>query len=179
MKRALLPALLAGLTLTLAACQDGSGPEARMEATPAEDPTNPWATYANGGWNHEGDEVTTTNSGLQYIVLESGPACEEGPTGGDQAFVHYEGRLEDGTAFDSSFERGRATNFPANGVIKGWTEALGMMCPGDDWLVYVPSELGYGDRGAGPVIKAGDDLIFRIILLADIAEEDWSGESFK
>ncbi|MAK60965.1 MAG: peptidylprolyl isomerase [Ponticaulis sp.] len=179
MKTALL-ACLGAAALALSAC-DSAGPRGgQTSATPAEDPANPWATYANPDWDHESSAVNKTESGLEYIVLAAGEPCEGGPEGGDQAFVHYEGRLTDGTIFDSSLARGVGINFPANRVIPGWTEALGLMCPGDDWLVYLPSEIAYGEtpRPGGP-IKPGDDLIFRMILMAQISEEDWSGATFK
>lgn len=181
MKRILSTAALGSLALMMAACQPdgGTSTQARMEATPAENPADPWATYANPGWDHERAEVQKTDTGLEYIVLAAGPECAEGPTGSDRAFVHYEGRLDDGTVFDSSFSRGSATDFPADAVISGWTEALGMMCPGDDWMLYLPSELAYGDRAVGGKIKPGDSLIFRVVLLADIGEDEWTGEAFQ
>ena len=164
----------------MAGCGGSDAPQQQASRPDAGDGTDPWSLYANPGWDHDAAEVKKTDSGLEYIVVSSGPECEGGPTGGDQAFVHYEGRLVDGTVFDSSLARGVGINFPANRVIKGWTEALGMMCPGDDWMVYLPSDIAYGDspRPGGP-IKPGDDLIFRVILLAQISEEDWSGDSFR
>ncbi len=173
-------ALFSALTLSLTACGSSSDqPIPRMEATPAEAPNNPWATYANPEWDHEREEVHKRDSGLEYIVLQAGEACESGPVDSDRAFVHYEGRLTDGKVFDSSLKRGEALNFAANRVIPGWTEALSLMCPGDDWLIYLPSEIAYGERGAGADIKPGDDLIFRVVLLASIPAEDWSGESYR
>ena len=179
MIRKLSIALLGGLTLGLAGCGNDASPNARMEATPAENPADPWATFVSPQWDHDAAAVHKTDSGLEYIVLKAGAPCESGPTEGDQAFVHYEGRLTDGTVFDSSLARGEGINFPANRVISGWTEALALMCPGDDFLLYLPSEIAYGDspRPGGP-IGPGDDLIFRVILMADISAEDWSGESF-
>lgn len=181
----LKPAFLALATasaLLLASCGGSDAPATKSGSGAAAegDGTDPWSLYANPGWNHDGANVKKTDSGLEYIVVTSGTECESGPKNGDQAFVHYEGRLTDGTVFDSSLARGVGINFPANRVIPGWTEALGMMCPGDDWMVYLPSDIAYGDspRPGGP-IKPGDDLIFRVILMAQIAEQDWSGENFR
>lgn len=183
-----LIALTTCAALGLAACNQGAAPSStapRMEATPAADPADPWATYVNDGWDHEGDAVNATESGLEYIVLTSGPACASNVVNDDIALAHYEGRLVDGTVFDSSFARSQPSQFPANRVIRGWTEALGMMCPGDDWLLYIPSELGYGEnpRPGGP-ISPGDDLIFRIVLLDELNmtssydEAVWNGQGF-
>ena len=119
--------------------------------------------------------ATTTESGLKFVVLRAGPACDNSPEGGDAAIVHYEGQLTDGTVFDSSFNRSQAASFPANRVISGWTEALGLMCPGDDWLVYLPSDIAYGEFGSPPVIPGNADLIFRVQLLAVVDEETWTG----
>ena len=187
----LKPTLLAlsmSAAFGLDACEQGASTTStapRMEATPAADPSDPWATYANDGWDHEGDAVNVMESGLEYIVLTAGPECESNVNNDDIALAHYEGRLVDGTVFDSSFARNQPSQFPANRVIRGWTEALGMMCPGDDWLLYIPSEMAYGQnpRPGGP-ISPGDDLIFRIVLLDEMNmtssyEADiWSGEAF-
>lgn len=181
MIRGLSLTLAAVLTLGISSCSQGAEkPIPRMEASPAENPADPWATYASPEWDHNRDEVYRTDSGLEYIVLSAGPDCASGPTGADRAIVHYEGRLTNGEVFDSSLARAKAIDFPANGVISGWTEALALMCPGDDWLVYLPSDIAYGDnpRPGGP-IKPGDDLLFRVILLADVPADDWSGKSFK
>ena len=83
--------------------------------------------------------------------------------------VNYEGRLIDGTVFDSSYRRGQPTQFPVTGVIKGWTEALLLMPEGSTWELYIPQELGYGERGAGRNIPAYATLIFKVELLkADV-----------
>ncbi len=172
-----------GLVLAafLTACgntSDGETPADLVAVTDAES-SDPWARYTP--WDSDGADVKTTGSGLEYIELAEGSSCDGGPTGADRAVVHYEGRLaKDGTVFDSSLGRGEAIEFPANGVIKGWTETLGLMCPGDDWLIYLPADLAYGDspRPGGP-IGPGDALVFRVVLLADIAEGDWNGSNFE
>ncbi|KAA0010837.1 FKBP-type peptidyl-prolyl cis-trans isomerase [Billgrantia pellis] len=112
--------------------------------------------------NAQREEVTTTDSGLQYEVLESGDGESPGPT--SHVEVHYEGTLVDGTVFDSSFERGQPLSFRVDQVIEGWQEALQMMSVGDTWMLYIPPELGYGAQGQGP-IGPNETLIFRVELL--------------
>ena len=109
------------------------------------------------------EEVITTNSGLQYEVLVSGDGASPDLT--DLVTVHYNGTLTDGTVFDSSVQRGQPAEFPANRLIAGWVEALQLMQVGDKWMLYIPSELAYGDRGAGGVIGPGATLVFEIELL--------------
>ncbi|MGC6425421.1 MAG: FKBP-type peptidyl-prolyl cis-trans isomerase [Akkermansiaceae bacterium] len=108
--------------------------------------------------------MTTTDSGLQYEVLEKGEGDSPGPR--DQVEVHYEGRLEDGTVFDSSYERNSPAIFPLNAVIKGWTEGLQFMKPGARYRFTIPSHLAYGDKGVGALIEAGATLIFEVELIA-------------
>ena len=109
------------------------------------------------------EEVTTTESGLQYEVLVSGDG--EQPTSSDQVTVHYHGTLTDGTVFDSSVERGEPATFGVTQVIKGWTEALQLMSVGDKWKLTIPSNLAYGDQGAGGMIGPGATLVFEVELL--------------
>ncbi|AQU85270.1 MULTISPECIES: FKBP-type peptidyl-prolyl cis-trans isomerase [unclassified Halomonas] len=112
--------------------------------------------------NAERDEVTVTESGLQYEVLESGDGATPGPE--DTVEVNYEGMLLDGTVFDSSFERGQSVSFQVNQVIEGWQEALQLMSVGDSWMLYIPAELAYGASGQGP-IGPNEVLTFRVELL--------------
>ena len=107
--------------------------------------------------------VKTTDSGLQYQVLVEGKG--ETPKSTDTVVTHYKGTLIDGTEFDSSYKRGQPASFPVTGVIKGWTEALQKMKVGGKWKLFVPSELGYGARGAGQDIGPNAVLIFEIELL--------------
>ncbi|WP_317041961.1 FKBP-type peptidyl-prolyl cis-trans isomerase [Spirosoma rigui] len=107
--------------------------------------------------------VTTTASGLQYSIEKEGTGAK--PTATDRVKVHYTGRLLDGTVFDSSVERKTPAEFGVNEVIKGWTEALQLMPVGSKWKLYIPSELAYGDRGAGQDIKPGSTLMFDVELL--------------
>lgn len=93
--------------------------------------------------------MKTTDSGLQYEVIEAGEEGAARPGPEDQVTVHYTGTLIDGTVFDSSVERGQPATFPLNGVIKGWQEGLQLMPKGSKYKLYIPAELGYGDQAAG------------------------------
>ncbi|CAG9000699.1 MAG: FKBP-type 22 kDa peptidyl-prolyl cis-trans isomerase [Candidatus Celerinatantimonas neptuna] len=113
--------------------------------------------------NAERAEVQVTESGLQYEVIESGDGATPGAS--DKVRVHYHGTLVDGTVFDSSVKRGEPIEFPVNGVIKGWTEALQNMKVGDKWKLYIPEDLGYGAQGAGAAIAPYSALVFEVELL--------------
>lgn len=107
--------------------------------------------------------VVELPSGLQYKVIKSadGPS----PSVRTKCECHYRGTLIDGTEFDSSYKRGKPTTFAPNQVIKGWTEAMQLMHEGEKWELYIPSELGYGDRDRGQFIKGGDVLVFELEIL--------------
>lgn len=127
------------------------------------DPNNPLATYIP--WDAERSEVQTTESGLQYVIVREGEEGGDTPGPRDRVSVMYDGRLTDGTVFDSSYERGSTATFGVNQVISGWTEGLQLMSVGDEFIFYIPTELGYGDNPRpGGKIKPGDDLIFRVEL---------------
>jgi FKBP-type peptidyl-prolyl cis-trans isomerase FklB len=108
--------------------------------------------------------VVTLPSGLQYSVIKEGTG--ELPKETDKVTTHYHGTLIDGTVFDSSVDRGQPASFPVNGVIRGWIEALQLMKVGSKWKLYVPSDLAYGERGAGPKIGPGATLIFEVELIS-------------
>jgi FKBP-type peptidyl-prolyl cis-trans isomerase len=110
--------------------------------------------------------VRITKSGLQYKVLKEGPKGGKSPKATDTVVTHYTGRLLDGTVFDSSMDRGHPASFPVGQVIKGWTEALQLMKPGDKWELYIPAELAYGEMGAGGRIPPNAVLIFELELLS-------------
>ncbi len=114
--------------------------------------------------NSKKDGVITLPSGLQYEVINDGRG--EKPTLNSKVTTHYHGQLIDGTVFDSSVERGQPATFPVGGVIKGWTEALQLMGVGSKWKLYIPYDLAYGDRGAGPKIGPYTALIFTVELLS-------------
>mgnify|MGYP003878732549 FL=1 len=114
--------------------------------------------------NAKRDGVTTTATGLQYEVLVEGSG--DSPKETDQVTVHYHGTLIDGTVFDSSVERGQPATFPVNGVIAGWVEALQLMNPGAKYKLFIPSNLAYGERGAGGSIGPNATLIFEVELIS-------------
>ncbi len=113
--------------------------------------------------NAKRPEVKTTPSGLQYEVLE--PALGMKPTSTSTVEVHYEGRLLDGTVFDSSYQRGQSISFALNQVIAGWTEGLQLMSVGAKYKFFIPYNLAYGERGAGQSIPPYATLIFTVELL--------------
>jgi len=118
-------------------------------------------------WNSEGSDVQKTDSGLEYVVLASGPEDGTSPTRADRVVVYYEGRLaETGETFDSAYARGESIDFGVTQVIPGWTEALQLMRPGDRWLVYLPADIAYGAAGRPPTIPENSDLIFEVQLMA-------------
>jgi len=114
--------------------------------------------------NKSKEGVVILPSGLQYKILTEGTGPK--PTASDTVVCNYRGTLISGAEFDSSYKRGQPASFPVNGVIKGWTEALQLMPVGSKWQLFVPAELGYGDRGAGADIGPGATLIFEVELLS-------------
>lgn len=116
--------------------------------------------------NSKKDGITTLASGLQYEVVSSGDAAGTKPSLTSEVTTHYTGQLIDGKVFDSSVQRGEPATFPVNGVIGGWTEALQLMVPGDKWKLYIPSDLAYGERGAGGDIAPFAALVFDIELIS-------------
>lgn len=119
--------------------------------------------------------VTTTESGLQYEVIEEGDGPK--PTAEDTVEVHYTGTLIDGTEFDSSRKRGEPVTFGVGQVIPGWTEALQLMPVGSKWKLYIPSDLAYGPAGAGAVIGPDAALVFDVELLSIPSQEEPAAET--
>lgn len=113
--------------------------------------------------NAKREGVTVTASGLQYEVLVAGDGDK--PTASSTVRTHYHGTLIDGTVFDSSVQRNQPAEFPVNGVIAGWTEALQMMSVGSKWKLTIPYDLAYGERGAGGAIGPYATLVFEVELL--------------
>ena len=113
--------------------------------------------------NKSKEGVVELPSGLQYKILNEGTGAK--PTAKQTVSCHYEGRLIDGTVFDSSYRRGEPAEFPVSGVIAGWVEALQLMPVGSKWQLYIPSELAYGPHGAGASIGPNETLIFDVELL--------------
>ncbi len=148
--------------LTLAACGGGEA------AAPADSAANLKASEEFLAANAKADGVRTLPSGVQYKVVKTGPATGVMPDANDLVSVNYEGALADGTVFDSSFERGVPYATHLDEVVPGWTEALTKMRPGDEWLIYIPPALGYGEQGGGAEIPSNAALVFRVQLL-DVA----------
>jgi FKBP-type peptidyl-prolyl cis-trans isomerase FklB len=114
--------------------------------------------------NAKKEGVVKMTNGMQYLVLTAGTGTEH-PTLKSKVKCHYHGTMIDGTVFDSSVQRGEPISFPLNGVIKGWQDAVQLMTVGAKWRLFIPSELAYGERSAGPVIGPGSTLIFDVELL--------------
>jgi len=182
MRIALLAPAASALALMFAACgekpaTDGALSEAAAPAaaeTAATPPAAPAGARAVDAaafskyvpWNHAHPDVKKSSSGMEYVVLASGPADGKPPTRDQDVEVFYEGRFNsDGNKFDSAFERGESATFGVSGVVPGFSEALQLMKPGDRWLVFVPGNLGYGAAGR-PGIPPNADLVFELELVA-------------
>ena len=156
MKRLLSVLALAG---ALAACGPAAGDTAALEKSAAE-------AKAYMTANAKAPGVKALPSGVQYKIVRSGPADGLKPGPEDEVKVHYEGKLASGKVFDSSYERGQPAAMPLPALIPAWKEALQQMRPGDEWVLYVPPEMGYGEEGAGGgEIPPNSVLIFRIELI--------------
>lgn len=114
--------------------------------------------------NKKKEGIKTTANGLQYKIIKEGSGKK--PKSTDTVTVHYRGTTIDGTEFDSSYKRGEPTSFPINEVIPGWTEALQLMPVGSKWQIFIPSNLAYGERGAGPQIGPNATLLFEVELIS-------------
>jgi FKBP-type peptidyl-prolyl cis-trans isomerase FklB len=114
--------------------------------------------------NKKKEGVVVLPSGLQYQVLHSGNGPS--PKATDKVKCNYIGMLTNGTEFDNSYKRGEPSVFPVTGIIKGWSEAMQLMKVGDKWRIVIPSDLAYGDQGAGNAIPPGSTLVFEVELLS-------------
>ena len=119
--------------------------------------------------NATAEGVQMTASGLQYRIVREGTGAK--PTAADSVEVHYEGRLTDGSVFDSSYSRGEPVTFGVTQVIPGWTEALQLMSEGAEYELTIPSELAYGAGGAGGAIGPNEVLVFKVELLSVVAAD--------
>jgi peptidylprolyl isomerase len=146
-------ALILSAVLAVSAC---SAPPAAQD--------EPWDSVTP--WTKTEGKAVALPSGLEYVVVKTGPEDGASPAVLDEVRVHYEGRLVDGTVFDSSYARGEPAVFPAGRLIAGWVEALGLMKPGDEWMLYIPYALAYGETGTPDgTIPPASDLVFRVALL--------------
>jgi FKBP-type peptidyl-prolyl cis-trans isomerase len=159
--------LIAGFVLGLALV---AGPALAQEASPPPQlsaAVDPAKTLAEGqaflAQNAKAPGVVTTASGVQYKVVKAAPKGAAAPKVGDIIKVNYEGKLLNGTVFDSSFERGKAAIMPLDGLVPGWMEIVPLMHVGDEWTLWLPAAQGYGERGVGP-IPANSVLVFRLQL---------------
>ena len=145
-------AMIFALAVGLSACAD---PRAQQDLAQAN---------AFLAANAKADGVVTLPSGLQYKVVRAGPAGGASPLADDHVIVGYEGKLLDGTVFDSTYQHGQPATFVVGELIPAWTQALKKMRPGDTWMLYSPPKLAYGAKGAGP-IPPNSALIFKIELI--------------
>jgi FKBP-type peptidyl-prolyl cis-trans isomerase FklB len=149
--------------LLLAACD--RGPKAPEIPSAAEVQKNAEAAQAFMAENAKQPGIMTLPSGVQYKVLKSGPADGVSPKKEDEVRVNYEGALTNGEVFDSSYKRGSPDVFVLGNLIPAWVEAMEQMKPGDEWMLYVPPEQGYGAEGGGSKIPPNSALVFKIELL--------------
>ena len=155
-------------TLVLIAALAASAP-ALAQPAPAAPATAPVSGADFLAKNAKAPGVVSLPSGLQYKVVSAGPAGPS-PKAGDIIKVHYEGTLVSGQVFDSSIARGKPVLFPLANLVPGWMEALPHMKVGDEWMLYLPPDLGYGPEGQGP-IPPNAVLIFRIKLLGMLSPD--------
>jgi FKBP-type peptidyl-prolyl cis-trans isomerase len=169
MKKFLFSAIAAMLMMGMASCGGNTESSEATETTEETAPDSGEQIKDNLtlgreflAENAKNDSVVQTESGLQYMVLKEGTGAKPGPT--DNVTVHYTGRLLDGTVFDSSVD-GEPATFPLNRVIPGWTEGLQLMSEGAKYRLFIPSELAYGENGAGDKILPNSTLIFDVELI--------------
>ncbi len=164
-RRTFLFAAGAVATLTLAGCNAKPPASAKQSAE-----SDAWLAK-----NAKEAGVKVLPSGLQYKVLSSGPASGPHPGPRDEVKVDYVGQLTDGKMFDSSVDRGAPAVMGLADLVPAWREAVPMMRPGDEWVLYVPPKLGYGEAGAGGVIPPNAVLVFKIKLIGVLSHGSAQG----
>ena len=152
---------VAGLCLLGCSKATQPGADANASSVPSTSP----AAAAAPATGSQSTNMTTTASGLKYQVLKHGTGTVS-PKATDTVTVHYEGKLLDGTVFDSSIARGQPASFPLNRVIPGWTEGLQLMKVGDKFKFVIPANLAYGPNSPTPMIPPNSTLVFEVELLA-------------
>jgi FKBP-type peptidyl-prolyl cis-trans isomerase len=157
------------IVLAAAAAALIAAPLAQAQTAPAPTPAQGPAMTINEGQafldkNKTQPGVVTLPSGLQYKIVKSGAKTGPSPAPRDRIKVHYEGKLLNGTVFDSSIARGQPADFPLRGLIPAWVEAVQLMHPGDEWILWAPPSLAYGDDDRGP-IPGGSVLEFKMSLI--------------
>jgi len=176
-----------GLAILIAACSPAKKdakedqpnavsdqPEFSENADPAQKNLTRGKAFLDKNKHAKG--VIVTDSGLQYKVIKSGPKDGKHPYPGQFVCVNYQGTSLDGKEFDSSYKRGVPAVFPSNRLIKGWVEALSIMRPGDEWMLYIKPELAYGTSGTmGGPIGPNETLVFKInlIKLMDLSMDEY------
>ncbi len=153
---------VAAATLLLSPLAQAQTPTTQGPAMTIPAPVNEGQAFLEK--NKSAPGVVTTASGLQYKIVKSGPATGGSPKVRDTIKVHYEGKLLDGSVFDSSIARGEPADFPLRGLIPAWVEAMQLMHPGDEWIIWAPPSLAYGDRDTGK-IPPGSVLEFKMQLI--------------
>ena len=156
-------ALLLTLSATLSAC--GRHPHAHAQDMPA--PADPAAAAAAAAFlakNAKAPGVITLPSGLEYRIVRSGPPAGPHPAEGDEIKVDYAGSLLNGDVFDTTKTQGGPAVMPLQDLVPGWMQALPLMRPGDEWILYVPPALGYGPEGRPPTIPGNSVLVFDLQL---------------
>lgn len=171
----MLRILLSAMAMSLVTSGCGAGPSEHRSETGMAGRVE---TEQYFPWDGDRKDLTFLESGVGYVVIRSGPADAPSPVSSDRVRVHYEGRLPDGTKFDSSLDRGQPSEFRLDQVIPGWTIGLQQMRVGDEYMFFIPNRLAYGQQARGNVIKAGDDLVFYVNLIDIVAPKKSDAEAW-